>query len=289
MIDTKNKDELICFLENKAAEMREGVIKLTNIAGSGHIGGALSMIDILVVLYFHVLRFDPSNPRWKDRDRFILSKGHGCIGVCPILADVGYFPVEKLATFNQLDSPFGMHPDRNKIPGIEMSTGSLGHGLSVSIGAALALRLDKIDRRVFCLMGDGELQEGMVWEAAMAAAHHKLGNIVGIVDRNGLQVDGFTEDIMALEPLAEKWRAFGWRTYEVDGHDIGALLECFENLPPASDVKPTIIIAKTVKGKGVSFMENTIAWHNGALDNELRDKVLAELRSKRTEGGVRRG
>ncbi len=247
------------------------------------------MTDILVALYYHVLKYDPHNPKWPERDRFILSKGHGAIALCPVLADVGYFPVEKLATFNQLDSPFGMHPDRNKIPGVEMSTGSLGHGLSVAVGIALSARIDHASHRIFCLMGDGEMDEGLIWEAAMSAAHYKLGNLVGIIDRNGLSLDGFTEDVMTLEPLLQKWKAFGWRAYEVDGHDMGALLDAFEKLPPTSDNKPTVIIARTVKGKGVSFMENTVDWHYGNLDEELRDQALAELESKKPSGGGHHG
>ncbi|MGB2799495.1 MAG: transketolase [Dehalococcoidia bacterium] len=289
MTKTLSKEERIRFLEEKAAETRESIVKLTCTAGGGHVGGGLSMTDILVALYYHVLKYDPHNPKWPERDRFILSKGHGCIALCPVLADVGYFPVEKLDTFNQLDSPFGMHPDCNKIPGVEMSTGSLGHGLSISVGVALSARIDNASHRIFCLMGDGEMDEGSIWEAAMSAAHYKLGNLVGIVDRNGLSLDGVTEGIMALEPLVQKWEGFGWRAQEVDGHDMRALLDIFEKLPPTNDNQPTIIIAKTVKGKGVSFMENTLDWHYGNLDEELRDQALAELRSKKPAGGGHRG
>jgi transketolase len=270
--------------------MRANVVKLTHIAGSGHIGGALSIIDILVALYYHVLKFDPKNPRWPERDRFILSKGHGCIGLCPVLADVGYFPVELLDTFNHLDSCFGMHPDGNKIPGVEISTGSLGHGLSIAVGVALAARLDGANHRVYCLMGDGEVNEGMIWEAAMSAAHYGLGNLVGIVDRNGLSLDGPTEEIMALEPLRQKWEAFGWRARQVDGHSFEEILDAFAQLASPKDRQPTVLIAQTVKGKGVSFMENTIEWHYGNLDEQLRDQVLAELLGKRPAvGGGRRG
>jgi len=289
MAKTQSKEELIRFLEAKAAEVRESIIKVTSAAGSGHVGGGLSMTDILVALYYHVLKYDPHNPKWPERDRFILSKGHGAIALCPVLADVGYFPVEKLDTFNQLDSPFGMHPDLNKIPGVEMSTGSLGHGLSVAVGVALSARVDNARHRIFCLMGDGELDEGLIWEAAMSAAHYKLGNLVGIVDRNGLSLDGFTEDVMTLEPLLQKWEAFGWRAQEIDGHDMGALLDAFESLPPTNSNQPTIIIARTVKGKGVSFMENTVDWHYGNLDEELRDQALSELESKKSAGGGHRG
>ncbi len=284
MSEKRTREETLKFLQEKSWEMRESVIKLTNIAGSGHIGGGLSIIDILVVLYHHVLKYDPANPRWEGRDRFILSKGHGCIALCPVLSDCGYFPWEKLKTFNQLDSPFGMHPDGNKIPGVEISTGSLGHGLSIAVGVACSARIDKASHRVFCLTGDGELNEGMVWEAAMSAAHYKLGNLVCIVDRNMLSMDGPTEEVMALEPLAKKWEAFGWRVHEINGHDIPTLVDTFDSLPPPDSRQPTVIIAKTVKGKGVSFMENTLSWHYGNLDDDLLNKVLIELNEKKQAG-----
>jgi len=280
--------EEIRRLENKAVDIRKKIVDLTVVAGGGHLGGALSMADIVVALYYHVLNVDPKQPRWAERDRFILSKGHGALGLCPVLADVGFYPEELMADFNGLDSPFGMHPDHNKIPGIEMSTGSLGHGLSVAVGAALAARLDRAGWRVFCLLGDGELNEGMVWEAAMSAKQFKLGNLVAIVDRNGLCLDGPTEEVMGLEPLAEKWRAFGWNTVEVDGHDMKALLGAFHALPPADSDRPTCIVARTVKGKGVSFMENDPVWHYGGLDDEKAAAVCAELESHRpgTSGGA---
>ena len=193
-------------LQDKVIDIRKWIIELSQIAGGGHLGGALSMVDALVALYYHVLKFDPENPDWPERDRFILSKGHGALGLCPVLCDVGFYPRELMDNFNDLDSPFGMHPDMNKIAGIEMSTGSLGHGLSVSVGVALSGKLDKAAWRVFCLLGDGECNEGMVWEAAMSASHYKLGNLTAVVDSNGYSLDGPTEEIMALEPFAEKWR-----------------------------------------------------------------------------------
>jgi len=272
-------------LENKAVDIRKKIVELTVVAGGGHLGGALSMVEVVVALYYHVLRFDPSRPKWPDRDRFILSKGHGALCLCPVLADVGFYPEELMANFNGLDSPFGMHPDMNKIPGIEMSTGSLGHGLSVAVGAALAGRLDRADWRVFCLLGDGECNEGMVWEAAMSARHFKLGNLVAIVDRNGLSLDGPTEEIMGLEPLADKWRAFGWNTTEIDGNDMEAVLRALHDLPPVGSDRPTCIIARTVKGKGVSFMENDPVWHYGGLDDEKAAAVLAELEAGRPGDG----
>ena len=277
MQKTATREELIYHLQNKATDLRRKIIELAVIAGGGHLGGALSMIDLLVVLYYRILRIDPKNPRWEERDRFILSKGHGALALCPVLADKGFFDEGLLATFNQLDSPFGMHPDRNKVPGVEMSTGSLGHGLGVAIGVALSGRLDRAKWRVFCLLGDGECHEGSVWEAAMAASHYKLGNICAIVDRNMFCIDGPTEEILALEPLKERWEAFGWNALEVDGHDFAQLLDVFENLPPVDHEVPTVVIAKTVKGKGVSFMEGEGAWHYGGLDSERERQALEEI------------
>jgi transketolase len=273
--------DVVQRLEDKAVDIRKKIIDLTVVAGGGHIGGALSMTDVVVALYYHVLRYDARNPRWPERDRFILSKGHGALCVCPVLADVGFYPEERMANFNGLDSPFGMHPDMNKIPGIEMSTGSLGHGLSIAVGAAIAGRLDQANWRVYCLLGDGELDEGMVWEAAMSAAHFKLGNLVAIVDRNGLSLDGPTEEIMGLEPLADKWRAFGWNVMEIDGHNMREIVEAFAALPPVTSPRPTCVIAKTVKGKGVSFMEGKAEWHYGGLDDERAAEVCAELERAR--------
>jgi len=275
------REELIYFLQNKAVDLRRKIIELAVIAGGGHLGGALSMIDILVVLYYHVLKVDPKNPRWEERDRFIMSKGHGALALCPVLADKGFFPEELLSTFNQLDSPFGMHPDRNKVPGVEMSTGSLGHGLGVAVGAALAGRLDRAKWRVYCLLGDGECHEGSIWEAAMAASHYKLGNLCAIVDRNMFCIDGPTEEIMALEPFKKRWEAFGWNAMEIDGHNFEQLLEVFESLPPVESEKPTVIIAKTVKGKGVSFMEGQGAWHYGGLDSEKERQALEDIEKLR--------
>jgi len=284
MSKVATREELIHFLRNKATDLRRKIIELSVIAGGGHLGGALSAIDLLVVLYYHVLRIDPENPRWEERDRFILSKGHAALALCPVLADRGFFPEELLSHFNQLDSPFGMHPDRNKVPGVEMSTGSLGHGLGVAVGVALSGRLDRAKWRVYCLLGDGECHEGSVWEAAMAAAHYKLGNLCAIVDRNMFCIDGPTEEVMALEPFKGKWEAFGWRTLEVDGHDFAQLIKVFESLPPVEDPRPTVVIARTVKGKGVSFMEGQGAWHYGGLDSEKERQALEEIEKMRPEG-----
>lgn len=275
----------ILELQDKVIDIRKWIIELSQIAGGGHLGGSLSMVDALVALYYHVLNYDPENPDWPDRDRFILSKGHGALGLCPVLCDVGFYPRELMDNFNDLDSPFGMHPDMNKIPGIEMSTGSLGHGLSVAVGVALSGKVDKATWRVFCLLGDGECNEGMVWEAAMSASHFKLGNLTAVVDRNSYSLDGPTEEIMALEPFAEKWRSFGWNCYEVDGHDMHALLEVFDMLPDSGADKPTCIISNTVKGKGVSFMENANEWHYAGCDDELTAQALSELEACRPERG----
>ncbi len=264
-------------LQEKAVEIRKKILEISAIAGGGHLGGSLSMVEILVALYYHAMRYNPKEPRWPQRDRFVLSKGHGILGLCPILADLGFYPEELWQDYGRLDSAFGMHPNMDKIPGIDMSTGSLGHGLSVGVGMALAGRLDQADWRVFVLLGDGELDEGSNWEAAMSASHFQLGNLVAIIDRNGLQVDGSTEEVMALEPLAEKWRAFGWRVIELDGHDLHQLVEALDSLPPANSTQPTCIIAKTVKGKGVSFMEGKGEWHYGGLDEEHTKQALEEL------------
>jgi transketolase len=272
-------------LECKAVDIRKKIVELTVIAGGGHIGGALSMTDVMVALYYHYLRVDPANPGLPDRDRFILSKGHGALGICPVLSDLGYYPEELMANFNGLDSPFGMHPDMHKIPGIEISTGSLGHGLSIAVGCALAARLDSASWRTCCLLGDGELNEGMVWEAAMSAAAFKLGNLVAVVDRNGFSLDGPTEEVMPLEPLARKWEAFGWRVQEIDGHSMAEIVAALAALPPTGSEVPQCIIARTVKGKGVSFMENKAEWHYGGLDEEKAGVVLDEL--ERSRGGGR--
>ncbi len=278
-----SRADLIRFLENKVIDMKKKTIELTRIAGGGHVGGALSMMDVVVALHYHIMKLDPKKPRWEERDRFVLSKGHGGIGLCPVLCDLGFFPEEDMANFNQLDSPFGIHPDMHKIPGIEMSTGSLGHGLSVAVGMALGRRLDNAEWRVFCLLGDGECNEGTVWEAAMAAAHYKLGCLTAIVDRNMMCIDGPTESVMSLEPLADKWRAFGWNTVEIDGHNMSDIVDTFENMPPPTSDKPNAVIAKTVKGKGISFMENQPAWHYGGIDDEKAEICDRDLEAARPE------
>lgn len=276
-----DRNELVKHLKNKSVDIRKMIVQLVVTAGGGHVGGALSMTEILVVLYNHVLNIDPKNPKKPDRDRMILSKGHGGVGICPVLCDAGYYPKSLMDGFNQFKSPFGMHPDMNKVPGIDMSTGSLGHGLSVSVGLCLGARLDKASWRTYCLMGDGECNEGSVWEAAMSAAHFKLGNIVAIVDRNRLMIDGPVDEIMSLGDFEAKWKAFGFDTRVIDGHDINALLDVFANLPPVTGSVPVCIICNTVKGRGVSFMENQSKWHYGGLDEQLEKDALADIEKTR--------
>ncbi len=281
--DIKDRRELEKFLAKEAAYIRKKILELTKIAGGGHLGGGLSMVDVTVALYHHVMNIDPKNPDWPGRDRFILSKGHGAIALDPILGRVGFFPEEDLATFNQLDSPFGMHTNAKSTPGIEHSTGSLGHGLSVSVGMALGARLESADWRVFCLLGDGEFQEGSMWEGIMSAAQFKLGNLVAIIDRNRFSLDGPTEDIMALEPLGEKLKAFRWNVLEVDGHNMAEILNVFEELPAPESESPTIIIANTDKGYGISFMRNEAKWHYGAIDSDLEEQALKDIEATVTE------
>jgi transketolase len=245
-------------------------------AGSGHPGGSLSAADIVTALYFKVMRHDPKNPQWLDRDRFVLSKGHAAPILYAALAECGYFPVEELSTLRKLDSRLQGHTDRTLTPGVEMSAGSLGQGLSYGIGIALAGRLDNRDYQVYVLLGDGECDEGQVWEAAMFAPHHKVGNLTAIVDHNDLQLSGRVCDIMGIEPLTDKWRAFNWHVLEINGHDMGEILKA---LKKAREIKgkPTVIIAHTIKGKGVSFMEGNVDFHGKAPTPQEAEIALKEL------------
>lgn len=277
----RESEVILSKLEEKALLCRRETIRLIAIARSGHYGSVFSAAEILAALYYHVLRYDPQHPEWPDRDRFILSKGHAAVGLYPLLADVGFFDPALLDTYTRLGSPFGDHPDMRKIPGIDFSSGSLGHGLSVGVGMALAARVTGRSYRVYVLLGDGELDEGQVWEAAMSAVHFRLGNLVAIVDRNRVSVDGETAQVMEIEPLAAKWTAFGWQVWEVNGHDLRALLDCFAVLPDPSSDRPTAIIAHTVAGKGVSFMEDRFEWHLGYLAPEDQARALAELEESR--------
>ncbi|MBL7119480.1 MAG: transketolase [Dehalococcoidia bacterium] len=259
-----------------AKTLRRHIIKMTATAGSGHPGGSLSAVEIVTALFFGVLRHRPSDPQWVERDRFILSKGHAAPLLYAALAESGYFPVEELATLRKLGSMLQGHTDRTRTPGVEMSSGSLGQGLSFGVGTALAARLNSQSYRVYVLLGGGECDEGQVWEAAMAAAHFKLDNLVAIVDHNKQQIDGWNREVMNLEPLPDKWRSFGWEVIEVDGHDFSQILAAFEK---AEQIKgqPTVIIAHTVKGKGVSFMENNLQFHGKAPTPEQAEKALEEL------------
>ncbi len=265
-------------LERRANEMRVDIVSMIAEAGSGHPGGSLSCADILAALYFgEVLEHDPKNPRKDNRDRFILAKGHAAPALYAVLAQAGYFPREELATLRKLGSRLQGHPDSNQLPGVEVSTGSLGQGLSIAAGAAAGLKLDGSESTVFTLLGDGECQEGQVWEAAMFAAHRHLDNLVAIVDRNGLQIDGSTADVCDPGDLAAKFVAFGWDVSEVDGHDIPALVEALGAAKKSRAGKPHALIARTVKGKGVSFMEDQAGWHGKAPNAEQLAQALAEL------------
>jgi transketolase len=250
---------------------------MTAAAKSGHPGGSLSAADILTALYFGVLRIDPQRPKWPDRDRFVLSKGHAAPALYATLAERGYFPVEELKTLRRIHSHLQGHPDMRKTAGVDASTGSLGQGLSIANGMALGGKLDNRDFRVYAVLGDGECEEGQIWEAAMAAAHYKLDNLTAFLDHNGLQIDGPIEAVLSPEPLAEKWRAFGWHVIEIDGHDFGQILKAVEEAKQTSG-RPTMIVARTVKGKGCSFMENEADWHGKAPSPEQAEKALVELR-----------
>lgn len=263
-------------MEAMAKKLRRHIILMIGKAGSGHPGGSLSAVEIVTALYFRLLRHSPKDPGWSERDRFILSKGHAAPLLYATLAECGYFPIEELSTLRKLDSRLQGHADRTVTPGIEMSAGSLGQGLSFAIGVTLAGRLNLQEYRVYVLLGDGECDEGQVWEAAMAAAHFKLDNLVAIVDNNGLQIDGWNRDVMNLAPFNEKWQAFGWRVIEVDGHDLTQLIDAF-NQAKLIKGQPTVIIAHTVKGKGVSFMENKADFHGKAPTAAEVEIALKEL------------
>jgi transketolase len=263
------------YLKSKATEIRKLIIEMLAKAGSGHPGGSLSSTDIITCLYFDVMRHDPKNPAWPDRDRFHLSKGHCCPALYAALSLSGYFPREALWTLRKFNSMLQGHPDK-RVPGIEVASGSLGQGLSVALGMALSAKVDKKGYRVYCLMGDGEIQEGNVWEAAMASAQFKADNLCAIIDYNHFQIDGRTDDVMNLEPLLNKWEAFGWHAISCDGHSIKELLEAF-TVAKTVKLKPTVIIAHTVKGKGVSFMEHVVDFHGRAPTEKEREIALKEL------------
>lgn len=259
-----------------AKRLRRHIISMIGKAGSGHPGGSLSAVEIVATLYFKILQHKPKDTQWPDRDRFILSKGHAAPLLYATLAECGYFPVDELSTLRQLDSRLQGHADRTVTPGVEMSSGALGQGLSFAVGAALASRLNSQKYRIYALLGDGECNEGQVWEAAMSAAHFKVDNLVAIVDRNGLQIDGWTRDVMNLEPFNQKWQAFGWHVIEANGHDFSQLIEAFGQAKLVKG-QPTVIIAHTIKGKGVSFMENNVDFHGKAPNAEETERALKEL------------
>ncbi|MBI5843683.1 MAG: transketolase [Deltaproteobacteria bacterium] len=268
--------EEISKLEAVAWSLRKDIIDVTGWAGGAHIGGGLSVLDILVHLFFKAANVDPKRPDWEDRDRIVLSKGHAGVAYAPVLARKGYFDFDLLKDFNKFKSPFGMHLDGCKVKGVDVSTGSLGHGLPIALGLALGARLQKKSWRTFCILGDGECNEGSVWEAAMAAAHFKVTNLVTFVDRNRLMIDGPTEDVMGLEPFADKWRAFGFLVNEIDGHSFSEIDSAVQ-FALSEKSGPVVIIANTVKGKGVDFMENQVKWHYGGLDSELVTKAKASV------------
>lgn len=260
--------------ENKAKELRREILKMLFTAQSGHPGGSLSCVEMLMALYYEVMNIDPKNPEKADRDRFVLSKGHACPTLYAILADLGYFPKEDLANLRQIDSHLQGHPDCNKTPGVDMNTGSLGQGISLAMGLALAAKHAKADYKIYTVVGDGECQEGLVWEAAMAAAHYKLDNLVVMLDYNKLQIDGSNAQVMSLGDIVAKFNAFGFECFEVDGHDIPAIVEALK--APVTG-KPKFICCNTIKGKGVSFMEDQSGWHGKVMNAEEFEKAMKEL------------
>jgi transketolase len=265
-------------LRRRADWIRLETIRLIDQAGLGHYSSTFSCAEALAVLYYHTLRLDPCEPRWPDRDRFVLGKGHVAVGQWPVLADLGYFPESWLDGYGRLGSPLTDHPDMRKVPGVDFSSGSLGHNLSVGVGMGLGVRLHRSDARIFVLTGDGELQEGQVWEAAMAASHYRLGNLVAIVDANGFSGGGATSVTMNIEPLASRFEVFGWAVEEIDGNDVEALVRTFDALPDPSGEQPRCIVSRTRKGKGLAEMEAVPqAWHLGHMTDEERTAAVAEI------------
>ena len=266
----------IQHLEQKAKRLRYEIVKMVGPGKAGHIGGSCSMADIVTILYYHKMRHKPENPRWEERDRLILSKGHAAIVQYAALAECGYFPKEELGKLKKLGAILQGHPDLKKIPGIEANTGSLGQGLSIACGMAAGARLDKRDSKVYCVIGDGEVAEGQIWEAAMAAAYYKLDNLVGILDCNKLQATGPITERFDTNPLAAKWKAFGWHVIEIDGHNMEQIIQALDEADQIIG-QPTMIIANTIKGKGVSFAENNVAFHNGIMTEEQFEQACNEL------------
>lgn len=263
-------------LKEIARQIRRNIIEMLTESQSGHPGGSLSAVEILTTLYFREMKVDPANPRWSERDRFVLGKGHAAPALFATLAEKGFFPREELLTLRKINSRLQGHPDMKKLPGIDMSTGSLGQGLSAAVGMGLAGKLDNKDYRIYALLGDGEIEEGQVWEATMAAAHYKLDNLTAFVDSNGLQIDGPCTEVMSPYPIAPKFAAFGWHVEEIDGHSLEEISAAIARAKEVKD-KPTVIVARTIKGKGVSFMENEVGWHGNAPSEEQAKQALAEL------------
>ncbi len=269
-------DKELNNLKAEAAKLRNDIVDVTFWAGGAHIGGAMSMVDIITILYNKFMKYDSSNPDLEDRDRFILSKGHAGVGLAPLLANKGFFDKETLKTFNQFNSPFGMHLDSLKVRGLDASTGSLGHGLPISLGIALAGRVKGLDYKTYCVIGDGEMNEGSNWEAIMAAAHYNVTSLIPIVDFNKRMIDGEVKDIMSIDPLGDKWRAFGFDVIEINGHDFHELNAAIEKANAAVE-RPIVIIANTIKGKGIDFMEDKTEWHYGSIDSIVVEKAKASI------------
>lgn len=274
-----NRDAVIRNLTTIAKQCRVSIIKMLETAKSGHPGGSLSVIDLIVALFFHEIKMDPKNPYWEGRDRFILSKGHAVPALYAVLNKKGVIADQELSSLRIIDSRLQGHPDRVLLPFVEASTGSLGQGLSIAQGIALGLKLQKSDRRVFCIIGDGESQEGQIWEVAMSAPKFKLNNLITFLDSNNGQIDGHVTEVMDIRPIADKWRSFRWAVQEIDGHDMNQILDAVEKAKAEKD-RPSMIIAHTVKGKGVSFMENNIGWHGQAPSKDDAARAIAEINSK---------
>jgi transketolase len=266
-------------LERKARQLRMLILEMIGKLGVGHIGGALSIVEALTVLYYKHMNIDPSNPAWEKRDRFVLSKGHGGPGLYAVLADKGYFPVAWLDTLNRPNTNLPSHCDRLKTPGIDMTAGSLGQGFSAAIGMAVGAKIDKTDIRVYAIIGDGESQEGQIWEAAMFAGHHRLDNVIALQDFNDMQIDGMTADINNLEPIEDKWRSFGWNVYSVDGHDVESIDNAI-SLGKHTKGKPTMIVLRTTKGKGASFSEGKVSSHNMTITEEQWKAAVEQLKKE---------
>ncbi len=269
-------ESTIVALEEKARQIRKDIVRMIHASQSGHPGGSLSATDIVTALYFHFMSVNPADPNWSDRDRFVLSKGHACPVWYSALAEKGFFPVEELLTLREINGRLQGHPDMVKTPGVDITTGSLGQGLSAGVGMAMGLKLDGKRSRVYVMMGDGEINEGQIWEAAMAAAKFSLDNLIGFVDYNNLQLDGWCSDIMPIEPLVDKWKAFNWQVFEIDGHDMRQIVDTIARAQQVRG-RPSVIIAHTHKGRGVSFMEDQCEWHGKAPNDDQYAQAMREL------------